>query len=40
MSVVVEPQHADEAVRMLREYNVDAYICGEVATGDSGVVLC
>jgi phosphoribosylformylglycinamidine cyclo-ligase len=40
MTVVVRPDQADEAVRILRKEGVEAVCIGEVAEGDGGVELC
>ena len=37
MSVVVAPDKADEAVRILRAQGVDAYIMGQIVPGEGGV---
>ena len=39
MSVVVAPDKADEAVRILRAQGVDAYIMGQIVPGEGGVEL-
>ena len=40
MSVVVSPEDADRAVSILREQGEEAYIMGEITTGEEKVVLC
>ncbi|PKM62400.1 MAG: phosphoribosylformylglycinamidine cyclo-ligase [Firmicutes bacterium HGW-Firmicutes-21] len=40
MSVVVDAISADEAIRLLNANGEDAYICGEIAEGEGGVLLC
>lgn len=39
MSVIVSPDQADAALRVLRENGVDAYAMGEVVAGEGGVEL-
>ena len=39
MSVVAAKEDADRAIAVLRESGVEAYVMGEVAAGDAGVVL-
>ena len=38
MSVVVAAEDADRAIEILKANGEDAYIMGEVVTGDAGVV--
>lgn len=40
MVAAVPATQADEALRILRENGEDAYILGEVVSGDDGVVIC
>ncbi len=40
MSVVVAPEDADRALAILREHGEDAYIMGEIVSGDERVILC
>ncbi len=40
MTVILPADQADEAVRTLRENGENAYILGEIVTGDKGVELC
>ncbi len=40
MSVIVDKTEADKAVETLRAAGEDAWIMGEVAAGERGVVLC
>ena len=40
MSVIVDKTEADKAVEILRAAGEDAWIMGEVAAGERGVVLC
>ena len=40
MSIVIDAENADLAIKILRENGEDAYVCGEIATGDSGVEIC
>ncbi len=40
MCLVVPPDQADEAVRLLRKEGEDAYIMGEVLPGGEGAVVC
>jgi phosphoribosylformylglycinamidine cyclo-ligase len=40
MSVVVAPEDVDKALAILHEQGEDAYVMGEIVTGDERVVLC
>lgn len=40
MSVVVDKQDAAKAVEILRAAGEDAWIMGEVVSGEGGVILC
>ena len=40
MSVVVSADQVETALEILRENGEDAYVIGEIITGDDGVVLC
>lgn len=40
MCVTVAKKDADLAVSVLQDTGVDAYIFGEIAEGDEGIVLC
>ena len=40
MSVVVDKQDASKAVEILRAAGEDAWIMGEVVSGEGGVILC
>ena len=40
MSIVVPGEQADEALRILKANGENAYIMGEITTGDSPIVLC
>jgi phosphoribosylformylglycinamidine cyclo-ligase len=40
MSVVVGKDKAEEALRVLKEKNEEAYVIGEVVKSDEGVILC
>ncbi len=40
MSVVVAAKDADKALEILRENGEDAYIMGEIVSGDEKVTLC
>ena len=40
MSVVVDPANADQALAILKEQGEDAYIMGEIVTGEEKVSLC
>ncbi len=40
MSVIVDKTQADKAVEILRGAGEDAWVMGEVAAGERGVVLC
>ena len=40
MSVIVDKTQADTAVEILRGAGEDAWVMGEVAAGERGVVLC
>ncbi|MGN1095754.1 MAG: phosphoribosylformylglycinamidine cyclo-ligase [Eubacteriales bacterium] len=40
MSVTVAKEDADKSLAVLRENGIDAYIVGEVARSDEGVILC
>ncbi len=39
MSLVVSADRADEALRILKAEGEDAYLIGEIAAGDTGVVI-
>lgn len=39
MSLVVAADKADEALRILKANGEDAYLIGEIAEGDTGVVI-
>ncbi|MBQ3954842.1 MAG: phosphoribosylformylglycinamidine cyclo-ligase, partial [Clostridia bacterium] len=39
MSVIVSKEDADRALAVLRENGEDAYVMGEVVSGDDGVIL-
>ena len=40
MSVVVAKEDADKAIEILKSKGEDAYVMGEIISGDEGVVLC
>ena len=40
MSVVVSPEDADRSIELLREQGEDAYVIGEIVSGDDKVILC
>lgn len=40
MCVTVAPENAESALEVLRQNGEDAYIMGEIVSGDGGVVLC
>ncbi len=40
MSVVVSKEDADKAIEILKSKGEDAYIMGEIISGDEGVILC
>ncbi len=40
MSVVVAKEDADKAIEILKANGEDAYIMGEIVSGDEGVILC
>ncbi len=40
MSIVLDKNDADEALKVLKAAGEDAYIIGEVVTGDEGVIIC
>ena len=40
MSVTVAKEDADKALEILRNNGTDAYIIGEVAKSDEGVIIC
>lgn len=40
MTLVIAPEDADSALRILRDMDVLAYACGEIVPGDGGVRLC
>ena len=39
MSMVVSPDTADRALEILRANGVDAYVMGEIVTGDGKIIL-
>ena len=40
MSVTVAKEDADKALEILKNNDIDAYIVGEVAKSDEGVIIC
>ena len=40
MAIVVAAEDAEKALSILREAGEDAYVIGEVVTGDEGVIIC
>ena len=40
MVVVVSPETAEAALGALRAEGIDAYVCGEVVTGEEKIRLC
>ena len=40
MSVTVAKEDADKAIEILKNNDTDAYIVGEVAKSDEGVIIC
>ena len=40
MIVVVSPETAEAAIGALKAEGIDAYVCGEIVTGEEKVCLC
>ena len=40
MVVVVSPETAEAALGALKAEGIDAYVCGEIVTGEKKVCLC